>query len=51
MGLTKEQIDKLIKAYKDKMFEHYDKPVTYDKDNPISRETELQWIAGYRVKV
>ncbi len=42
MKFTKEQIDKLIKGHKERLFEHYDKPVLYDVKNPISRETEFQ---------
>jgi hypothetical protein len=48
MKFTKEQIDKLIKSHKERLFEHYDKPVLYDVKNPISRETEFQWTDGYR---
>ena len=48
MSLTAEQIRKLLKEYKDKLFEQYDEPPVFDPQNPISRETEFQWTEAYR---
>lgn len=55
MDLSKEQIQRLLKDYKDRLFEQYDIPVMYgqyDKNMPpetqTPRETEYQWSGGYR---
>ncbi len=55
MDLSKEQIQKLLKEYKDRLFEQYDMPVMYgqySKEMPpetqTQRETEYQWSCGYK---
>ncbi len=49
MKLSNDQINNIIKDYKVKLFEHYDKPVPYGQyDRKLDRETvaatEYQWL-------
>lgn len=55
MDLTKEQVNNLIKEYKERLFEKYDRPVMYGQydeglspERQMSREDELQWTSGYK---
>ncbi len=41
MNLTKEQVHQLIKDYRDRLFEKYDKPIPYGQyDGKLDPETE-----------